>query len=86
MWCGKSIWWSVARYMPTSLASPTASGCPEAKFRFHGKTLISPVEKAQALPEPLPPPLQNLIGYAGLPQVFKDIKALVQGKRARRRA
>ncbi len=61
--------WSVARYMPTSLGELDSLGLSGSEIRFHGKTLISLVEKAQALPESaLPAPLQNLDRHAGLPQ------------------
>ncbi|MFK8062064.1 ribonuclease D [Klebsiella pneumoniae] len=71
--------WSVARYMPTSLGELDSLGLSGSEIRFHGKTLISLVEKAQALPESaLPAPLQNLIDMPGYRKAFKDIKALVQ--------
>ncbi|CAM3125786.1 Ribonuclease D [Klebsiella spallanzanii] len=71
--------WNVARYMPSSLGELDSLGLSGSEIRFHGKTLISLVEKAQALPEEaLPEPLQNLIDMPGYRKVFKDIKALVQ--------
>ncbi len=71
--------WSVARYMPTSLGELDSLGLSGSEIRFHGKTLISLVEKsagaagvgpAGAAAEPIDMP-----GYR---KVFKDIKALVQ--------
>lgn len=71
--------WSVARYMPGSLGELDSLGLSGSEIRFHGKTLISLVAKAQALPEEaLPEPLQNLIDMPGYRKVFKEIKALVQ--------
>ncbi len=37
--------WSVARYMPTSTGELDSLGLSGSEIRFHGKTLISPVEK-----------------------------------------
>lgn len=63
-------------HQPRELDSLGLSG---SEIRFHGKTLIGLVEKAQALPEEaLPEPLQNLIDMPGYRKLFKDIKALVQ--------
>lgn len=71
--------WNVARYMPGSLGELDSLGLSGSEIRFHGKTLIGLVEKAQALPEEaLPEPLQNLIDMPGYRKLFKDIKALVQ--------
>ena len=71
--------WSVARYMPGSLGELDSLGLSGSEIRFHGKTLISLVAKAQELPEEaLPEPLQNLIDMPGYRKVFKEIKALVQ--------
>lgn len=70
--------WAVARYMPGSLVNWIAWVFPGAKIRFHGKTLIALVEKAQALPEELlPQPLLNLMDMPGYRKAFKAIKALV---------
>ena len=71
--------WNVARYMPGSLGELDSLGLSGSEIRFHGKTLISLVAKAQELPEEaLPEPLQNLIDMPGYRKVFKEIKALVQ--------
>lgn len=71
--------WSVARYMPGSLGELDSLGLSGSEIRFHGKTLLSLVEKAQALPEEkLPEPLKNLMDMSGYRKVFKEIKALVQ--------
>lgn len=71
--------WSVARYMPGSLGELDSLGLSGSEIRFHGKTLISLVEKAQALPDDaLPEPLLNLMDMPGYRKVFKEIKALVQ--------
>ena len=71
--------WSVARYMPGSLGELDSLGLSGSEIRFHGKTLLSLVEKAKALPEELlPEPLKNLVDMPGYRKVFKEIKALVQ--------
>ncbi len=71
--------WSVARYMPGSLGELDSLGLSGSEIRFHGKTLISLVEKAQVLPDDaLPEPLQNLMDMPGYRKAFKEIKALVQ--------
>ncbi|ECY9134961.1 ribonuclease D [Salmonella enterica subsp. enterica] len=70
--------WAVARYMPGSLGELDSLGLSGSEIRFHGKTLISLVAKAQALPEEaLPEPLLNLMDMPGYRKVFKAIKALV---------
>ncbi|AWS96660.1 ribonuclease D [Citrobacter werkmanii] len=70
--------WAVARYMPGSLGELDSLGLSGSEIRFHGKTLISLVEKAQALPEAsLPQPLLNLMDMPGYRKAFKAIKALV---------
>lgn len=70
--------WAVARYMPGSLGELDSLGLSGSEIRFHGKTLISLVEKAQALPEEsLPQPLLNLMDMPGYRKAFKAIKALV---------
>lgn len=71
--------WSVARYMPGSLGELDSLGLSGSEIRFHGKTLLSLVEKAQALPEDaLPEPLLNLMDMPSYRKVFKAIKALMQ--------
>ncbi|MFK3659720.1 ribonuclease D [Scandinavium sp. NPDC088450] len=71
--------WRVARYMPGSLGELDSLGLSGSEIRFHGKTLISLVEKAQALPEEaLPEPLLNLMDMPSYRKVFKAIKALMQ--------
>lgn len=71
--------WSVARYMPGSLGELDGLGLSGSEIRFHGKTLLSLVEKAQALSEEsLPEPLLNLMDMPGYRKVFKEIKTLVQ--------
>ncbi|MBC6097350.1 ribonuclease D [Salmonella enterica subsp. enterica serovar Corvallis] len=70
--------WAVARYMPGSLGELDRLGLSGSEIRFHGKTLISLVAKAQALPEEaLPEPLLNLMDMPGYRKAFKAIKALV---------
>ena len=70
--------WAVARYMPGSLGELDSLGLSGSEIRFHGKTLIALVEKAQALPEEtLPEPLLNLMDMPGYRKAFKAIKALV---------
>lgn len=71
--------WSVARYMPGSMGELDSLGLSGSEIRFHGKTLLSLVAKAQALPDDaLPEPLLNLMDMPGYRKVFKEIKALVQ--------
>ncbi|EEH0823829.1 ribonuclease D [Salmonella enterica] len=70
--------WAVARYMPGSLGELDSLGLSGSEIRFHGKTLISLVAKAQTLPEEaLPEPLLNLMDMPGYRKAFKAIKALV---------
>lgn len=70
--------WSVARYMPGSMGELDSLGLSGTEIRFHGKTLLSLVAKAQALPEEaLPEPLLNLMDMPGYRKAFKVIKALV---------
>ncbi|EAA7289527.1 TPA: ribonuclease D [Salmonella enterica subsp. enterica serovar Mgulani] len=70
--------WAIARYMPGSLGELDSLGLSGSEIRFHGKTLISLVAKAQALPEEaLPEPLLNLMDMPGYRKAFKAIKALV---------
>lgn len=70
--------WAVARYMPGSLGELDGLGLSGSEIRFHGKTLISLVAQAQALPEEsLPQPLLNLMDMPGYRKAFKAIKALV---------
>ncbi|TGC73125.1 ribonuclease D [Salmonella enterica subsp. enterica serovar Wilhelmsburg] len=70
--------WAVARYMPGSLGELDSLGLAGREIRLHGKTLISLVAKAQALPEEaLPEPLLNLMDMPGYRKAFKAIKALV---------
>ncbi|WP_181947318.1 HRDC domain-containing protein, partial [Klebsiella pneumoniae] len=58
--------WSVARYMPGSLGELDSLGLSGSEIRFHGKTLLALVEKAQALPEEaLPQPMLNLMDMPG---------------------
>ena len=71
--------WAVARYMPGSLGELDSIGLSGSEIRFHGKTLLALVAKAQALPEDaLPETLLNLMDMPGYRKAFKDIKALVQ--------
>lgn len=71
--------WAVARYMPGSLGELDSLGLSGSEIRFHGKTLLSLVEKAQAIAEEaLPEPLLNLMDMPGYRKVFKDIKTMVQ--------
>lgn len=71
--------WAVARYMPGSLGELDSLGLSGSEIRFHGKTLLALVAKAQELPEAsLPEPLLNLIDMPGYRKAFKAIKALVQ--------
>lgn len=70
--------WSVARYMPGSMGELDSLGLSGTEIRFHGKTLLSLVAKAQALPEEaLPEPLLNLMDMPGYRKAFKAVKALV---------
>ncbi|ELA5224618.1 ribonuclease D [Escherichia coli] len=70
--------WSVARYMPGSLGELDSLGLSGSEIRFHGKTLLALVEKAQTLPEEaLPQPMLNLMDMPGYRKVFKAIKSLI---------
>jgi Ribonuclease D len=54
-------------------------GLSGSEIRFHGKTLLALVAKAQQTPdEELPEPLLNLMDMPGYRKAFKEIKALVQ--------
>jgi len=67
--------WQVARYMPGSLAELEHLGVSGPEIRYHGKTLLSLVQKAAALPEDQwPPALINLIDQPGYRATFKAIK------------
>jgi ribonuclease D len=71
--------WAVARYMPGSMGELDSIGLSGSEIRFHGKTLVSLVAQAQALPEDaLPEPILNLVDMPGYRKAFKAIKALVQ--------
>ncbi len=71
--------WAVARYMPGSMGELDSIGLSGSEIRFHGKTLLALVAKAQELPEEaLPEPLMNLVDMPGYRKAFKAIKALVQ--------
>lgn len=71
--------WAVARYLPGSMGELDSLGLSGSEIRFHGKTLLSLVEKAQQIPEDdLPEPLLNLQDMPGYRKAFKAIKALVQ--------
>ncbi|VTP69339.1 Ribonuclease D [Leclercia adecarboxylata] len=62
-----------------SLGELDSIGLSGSEIRFHGKTLLALVAKAQALPdEALPEPLLNLMDMPGYRKAFKAIKALVQ--------
>lgn len=71
--------WAVARYMPGSLGELDSIGLSGSEIRYHGKTLLALVAKAQEIPEEnLPEPLVNLMDMPGYRKAFKEIKALVQ--------
>ncbi|MBP2166945.1 ribonuclease D [Erwinia toletana] len=71
--------WKVARFMPGSLGELDHLGLNGHEIRFHGKTLVSFVAQANALPEEeLPEPLSNIIDQPNYKQAFKALKALVQ--------
>ncbi|MCL5497957.1 ribonuclease D [Escherichia coli] len=71
--------WAVARYMPGSMGELDSIGLSGSEIRFHGKTLLSLVAQAQALPEDaLPDPILNLVDMPGYRKAFKAIKAQVQ--------
>ncbi|MDF3008851.1 MAG: ribonuclease [Enterobacter kobei] len=62
-----------------SMGELDSIGLSGSEIRFHGKTLLALVAKAQALPEEaLPEPLVNLVDMPGYRKAFKAIKALVQ--------
>ncbi len=68
----------VARYMPTSTGELDSLGLSGSEIRFHGKTLISWSKSAGAAGVGPAGAAAEPDRHAGLPQVFKDIKALVQ--------
>ncbi len=71
--------WAVARYMPGSLGELDGLGLSGTEIRFHGKTLIAMVDRANGLAEShLPEPMRNLVDMPGYRQAFKAIKGLVQ--------
>lgn len=70
--------WAVARSMPSGMEELSSLGLSGSEIRFHGKTLLSLVAKAQALPEEaLPAPLLNLMDIPAYRNVFKKIKTQV---------
>jgi ribonuclease D len=70
---------SVARYLPGTLGELDGMGLNGSEIRYHGKTLLSLVEQAQAMPESeLPEPISSLIDMPGYRKAFKAIKTVVQ--------
>lgn len=64
--------------MPGSLGELDSLGLSGSEIRFHGKTLLALVEKAQTLPEEaLPQPMLNLMDMPGYRKAFKAIKSLI---------
>lgn len=70
--------WQVARYLPGSLGELDQLGLSGPEIRYHGKTLVSLVAAAAALPDDaLPEPVLNLVDYPGYRVTFKAIKQLI---------
>ena len=64
--------------MPGSLGELDSLGLSGSEIRFHGKTLLALVGKAQTLPEEaLPQPMLNLMDMPGYRKAFKAIKSLI---------
>jgi ribonuclease D len=64
--------------MPGSLGELDSIGLSGSEIRFHGKTLIVWSRKRRRCRKSAAGTAAEPDGYAGLPQSFKDIKALVQ--------
>ncbi|MXP66677.1 ribonuclease D [Pantoea sp. Nvir] len=71
--------WKVARFLPQSISELNHLGLSSHEICFHGKTLLSLVDKARSLSESvLPPLLENLVDHPHYKKVFKAIKDLLR--------
>lgn len=71
--------WSVARYLPTSLAELDALSLSGQEIRCHGRRLLDFVAKAKQIKdEDCPEPIGNLIEQPNYKKVFKAIKTVIQ--------
>lgn len=71
--------WSVARYLPTSLAELDALSLSGQEIRCHGRRLLDFVAKAKQIKdEDCPEPIGNLIEQPNYKKAFKAIKAVIQ--------
>lgn len=71
--------WSVARYLPTSLAELDALSLSGQEIRCHGRRLLDFVAKAKQIKdENCPEPIGNLIEQPNYKKAFKAIKTVIQ--------
>lgn len=71
--------WSVARYLPTSLAELDALSLSGQEIRCHGRRLLDFVAKAKRIKdEDCPEPIGNLIEQPNYKKAFKAIKTVIQ--------
>lgn len=71
--------WSVARYLPTSLAKLDALSLSGQEIRCHGRRLLDFVAKAKQIKdEDCPEPIGNLIEQPNYKKAFKAIKTVIQ--------
>lgn len=71
--------WSVARYLPTSLAELDALSLSGQEIRCHGRRLLDFVAKAKQIKdEDCPEPIGNLIEQPNYKKAFKAIKTVIQ--------
>ncbi|QAV24774.1 ribonuclease D [Proteus hauseri] len=71
--------WSVARYLPSSLAELDALSLSGQEIRCHGRRLLDFVVKAKNInDEDCPEPVHNLIEQPNYKKAFKEIKAVIQ--------
>lgn len=71
--------WSVARYLPTSLAELDALSISGQEIRCHGRRLLDFVAKAKQIKdEDCPEPIGNLIEQPNYKKAFKAIKTVIQ--------
>lgn len=71
--------WSVARYLPTSLAELDALSLSGQEIRCHARRLLDFVAKAKQIKdEDCPEPIGNLIEQPNYKKAFKAIKTVIQ--------
>ncbi|WIV86820.1 ribonuclease D [Proteus appendicitidis] len=71
--------WSVARYLPSSLAELDALSLSGQEIRCHGRRLLDFVVKAKEIKdEDCPEPIGNLIEQPNYKKAFKAIKSVIQ--------